>query len=120
MLGKIAKRLWTLLIILPLAIVLIALAVANRQMVQLSADPMSQDAPFMAMQVPLFVALFAALLVGIVVGGCAVWLSQGHYRKEARAKRAEADKLARERDVHKEQLSKLSGVRALPSPASSR
>ncbi|MBV6656977.1 MAG: DUF1049 domain-containing protein [Devosiaceae bacterium] len=120
MLGKIAKRLWTVLIIVPLAIILIALAVANRQMVQLSMDPMSADAPFMAMQVPLFVAIFAALIVGVLIGGTAVWFSQGQFRKEARQKRAEATKLARERDVHKEQLNKMSGVRALPSPASLR
>ena len=120
MLGKIVNRLWTLLIILPLAIILIVLAVANRQTVQLSADPISTAAPLYAVELPLFVALFAALILGVLIGGTAVWFTQGHYRKEARAKRAEAKKLARERDVQKEQLTKLSGTRALPSPASLR
>lgn len=120
MIAKIAKRLWTLLIILPLAVILIAFSVANRQMVQISADPMSADAPIMAMSVPLFVALFAALIAGVVIGGVAVWLTQGAYRREARDKRVEATKLARERDVQKEQLNKMSGTRALPSPASLR
>lgn len=120
MLGKLAKRLWTILIVLPVAIVLVAFAVANRHLVLLSADPMSVDQPLYAISLPLFVVMFATLFVGVVIGGVAVWFSQGAYRKEARSKRAEAKRLARERDVQKEQLNKLSGVRALPSPISMR
>jgi uncharacterized integral membrane protein len=120
MLGKLASRLWTVLIVLPLAVVLIVFSVANRQVVQISLDPVATDAPWFAVNVPLFVALFAALILGVLIGGIATWFTQGAYRKEARQKKVEATKLARERDVQKEQLNKLSGVRALPSPASLR
>lgn len=120
MLGKLAGRLWTLLIVLPLAIVLIVFGVANRQSVQISLDPVSTDAPWFAVNVPLFLALFGALIVGVVIGGVATWFTQGAYRKQARQTKLEASKLARERDVQKEQLNKLSGTRALPSPASLR
>lgn len=120
MLGKLASRLWTVVIVLPLAIVLIFFAVANRQAVQISLDPVATDAPWFAVSVPLFVALFAALILGVVIGGVATWFSQGAYRKQARQKQMEATKLARERDVQKEQLNRLSGTRALPSPASLR
>lgn len=120
MFTKILQRLWTLLIIVPLGIVLIVFSVANRQPVQLSLDPVAVEAPLFAVTVPLFLALFAALVLGVLIGGTAMWWSQGAYRREARAKRAEARRLLRERDVQKEQINKLSGTRALPSPASLR
>lgn len=120
MLGKLANRLWTLLIVLPLAVILIVFAVANRQAVQISLDPIASDAPWFAVSMPLFVALFLALILGVVIGGIATWFTQSAYRKEARENRVQATKLARERDVQKEQLNKLSGTRALPSPASLR
>ncbi|MEM6712946.1 MAG: lipopolysaccharide assembly protein LapA domain-containing protein [Pseudomonadota bacterium] len=120
MLLKLFKRLWTVVFVLPLAVIFIAFAVANRQVVRLSLDPVAADAPWFAVTTPLFVPIFAALILGVIVGGIAVWLTQGAYRKEARAKKAEAAKLARERDVQKQKLDKLSGVRALPNPASLR
>lgn len=120
MLSKLTKRLTTLLIVLPLAILLIVFGVANRQLVQISADPLATDAPLYAVQVPLFVALFAALILGVVIGGVAVWFTQGSHRRQARETKVKASKLARERDVQKEQLNRLSGTRALPSPASLR
>ena len=49
-----------------------------------------------------------------------MWFSQSAHRRQAREKQAEARRLARERDVQKEQLNRLSGTRALPSPASLR
>lgn len=120
MLSKLTKRLTTLLIVLPLAVLLILFGVANRELVQVSLDPVATENPLFALQMPLFVALFAALMLGVVIGGVAVWFTQGAYRKQAREKRVEASKLARERDVQKEQLNRLSGTRALPSPASLR
>lgn len=120
MLSKLTKRLTTLLIVLPLAILLIIFGVANRQLVQISLDPVATDAPIYALQMPLFMALFAALILGVVIGGVAVWFTQGAHRKQAREKQVEARKLTRERDVQKEQLNRLSGIRALPSPASLR
>lgn len=120
MLGRLLNRLSTVLIVLPLAVVLIVFGVANRQSVQISLDPVATDTPWFAVTVPLFVALFGALIVGVLIGGVATWFTQGAYRKEARQKKLEASKLARERDVQKEQINKLSGTRALPSPASLR
>ena len=120
MLSKIVKRLWTLVFTLPLAVVLIVFAVANRQAVRLSLDPTAPDAPLYAVEVPLFVALFLALILGVMIGGTAMWFSQSAHRRQAREKQAEARRLARERDVQKEQLNRLSGTRALPSPASLR
>lgn len=67
-------RLKTLFITLPVALVLVLLAIANRQSVTLSFDPLSSE-PVFALQMPLFLALFASLLVGLLVGGLVAWAS---------------------------------------------
>ena len=53
------------LILLPVAILVVLLAVANRAPVTLSLDPFSQDAPEFATQLPLFAVIFAAVMVGV-------------------------------------------------------
>ena len=81
------NRLFTVLITIPIAVVLIALSVANRGSVQFSRDPFSADNPALTVTLPLFVLLFGALLVGLIVGGAATWLGQHRYRKAAYAAR---------------------------------
>ena len=72
------------LILLPIAVLVVLLAVANRNAVTLSFDPFSQDAPEFSATVPLFAVLFACVAVGIVIGGVATWLAQGKHRKARR------------------------------------
>lgn len=81
--------LW-LLIGAPLAIIVMALAVVNNQPVTISVDPFTPEMPFYAFSVPLYVVFFAALMVGIVIGGIAVWAGQHRFRKAARQNRREA------------------------------
>ncbi len=77
------------LILLPVAILVVLLAVANRAPVTLSLDPFSQDAPEFATQVPLFAVIFAAVMLGVVIGGVASWLAQGKNRQARRRLRRE-------------------------------
>lgn len=100
------KRVFTIVIAFPMALVLIALAVANRHAVRLVLDPFRPESPAISLVLPFYAYLFGALALGIVAGGLAVWLSQGHWRsaarvrfQEARRWQAEADRLARERDA---------------------
>lgn len=81
------------LIVLPLAVVLIALAVANRAPVDLVLDPFGGR---FAVQVPLFLLILGALAIGLIIGGFATWLSQGKWRKTARSRRREAYDLRRQ------------------------
>lgn len=78
------NRLVTVLILIPLAIVLVALAVANRAPVTFTIDPFNPGNPGLTLSLPLFVLLFAALALGLVVGSLATWFRQGRYRKAAR------------------------------------
>ena len=97
------KKILSWLIGLPAAVVVVALAVANRQMVTFSIDPFSATDPLYTLQVPLFMLLLAAVFVGIVCGGIASWLSQGKWRRAAKEARAEGTRLKQEREALKRQ-----------------
>jgi len=78
------NRLLKIVFFIPLAIVLVALAVANRGATPFTIDPFNPGNPGLTVHWPLFVYLFAALAVGLVIGSVATWLRQGRYRKAAR------------------------------------
>jgi uncharacterized integral membrane protein len=87
------NRLLTVVFWIPVAIVLIALSMANRVSVPVSLDPFSPDNPALTVSVPLFVVVFVALLLGVLLGGMATWWSQRRFRKAARVKGKEVDEL---------------------------
>jgi uncharacterized integral membrane protein len=86
------------LVLLPIAILIVLLAVANRQIVTLSLDPFSRAAPEFSADLPLFAVIFAAVMLGVVIGGIAAWLAQGKHRRERRLYRREANTLRNETD----------------------
>ncbi len=86
------------LILVPLAVALIAFAVANRRPVLISFDPFDLAHPAFALELPLFAVLLALLLGGVVVGGAAAWLRQGKWRRAARLAQGEARDLRAELD----------------------
>ena len=81
-------------VFVPLAIILVALAVANRGTTAFTMDPFNPGNPALTVQLPLFVLLFAAVCVGLVVGSLATWFKQGRYRKMARLRTQEAEAVA--------------------------
>ena len=81
------------LVLVPLGIVIIAFAVANRQTVILSFDPFNASAPAAALALPLFVVIIGALVAGVIVGGLAVRLGHGRWRRLARRFEREAGEL---------------------------
>lgn len=90
------RRLVSLFILAPAAIILVALAVANRSPVQFTIDPFNPGNPLLSWQTPLFALLFLALIAGLLAGGLVTWLAQGRYRRLARERKAEADRLMSE------------------------
>lgn len=89
-----------LIVLVPLAILLIAFSVANRQMVGLSFDPLNTSDPAYVLNVPMFVVIFGATAIGLLLGGVATWFSQGRYRKQARDGRKETAKWRYEAEKH--------------------
>ena len=99
------RALWFLLAV-PVAVILVTIAVANREPVRLVLDPFRPEAPAISLVLPFYAYLLGALLVGVVAGGAAAWLGQSRWRRTARSRtqeamrwQAEADRLARERDA---------------------
>jgi len=78
------RRTGTALIVVPLAAIIIAFAVANRQTVMVSFDPFSSTSPAYAVTLPLFAVILAVLILGVLTGGVAAWLRQGKWRRSAR------------------------------------
>jgi uncharacterized integral membrane protein len=90
------KAFFKALVLVPVALLVVLFSVANRAPVRVSLDPISRDAPALALDLPLFAVILAAIAVGILIGGFASWLAQGKHRKAARVNRREADKLRSE------------------------
>ena len=111
------------LILLPVAIVAILLAVANRAPVTVSLDPFSKGSPEISFALPLYALVFAAIALGIVIGGSAAWLAQAkhrraerRFRREARNLRSQTERLRRETGPRPGS----SGLPALALPSSNR
>lgn len=94
--GTMFRKIVTLAIVLPLAAVIIAFAVANRQLVTVSFDPFSSANPAYAATLPLFILIFALTILGVIVGGAAAWLRQAHWRRAARKLDGEVRQLQQE------------------------
>jgi len=108
------NRFVLVLVLVPDAIVLIALAVANRAITPFTMDPFNPGNPQLTVGLPLFVLLFAALGVGMVIGSVATWVKQGHYRRIARQRGLEAQ-AARDRDARERQRAPASGTALMKS-----
>lgn len=97
------RKLILVLVVLPLAVVLIALAVVNRKPALLILDPLGGTEPGLSLEAPLFLFLLGAFALGLVVGGIATWIGQGKWRRLAREEtrqardwRRQADRLEKE------------------------
>ena len=94
MIRKVVKA----LILIPLAIILISFAVANRQTVTVFFDPFDRTEPALSLAVPLYMLILALVIAGVVVGGVAAWMRQGKWRGRARAAEGRARELRAEND----------------------
>ena len=101
------RKLVNIVILLPVAVVLIALSIANRGPVTLALNPFAPNDSVLSITGPFFVFLFVALMVGIVVGGIATWFTQGRYRSRARKERFDAAKWHIEADRQRERANDL-------------
>jgi uncharacterized integral membrane protein len=71
-------------ILIPLAILMVMFAVANRGSIPISLDPFSSSAPALTVHLPLFLLLLIVLIIGVLAGGIAAWLRQSKWRRAAR------------------------------------
>jgi uncharacterized integral membrane protein len=90
------RRIVTALILVPLTIVAISLAVANRQSVIVSFDPFDPAHPAVTRALPLYLLMLILVIGGVLVGGSAAWLRQGKWRRAARLADAQTRELRAE------------------------
>lgn len=90
------RRILRWVIGLPVVVLVVAFAIANRRWVTLSLDPFSQEAPKLAMDMPLWLLYFFGVLVGMFLGWIAAWLAHAKHRRAARELRAEAARMQAE------------------------
>ena len=110
------KKILYIVVLGPIALVIIALCVANRQLVNFSFDPLAFADPAMSLRLPLFVLILVSILLGILAGGFAAWVRQGKWRQAARANAHEAARWQREAEEARRRLEE-SAPRALPGAA---
>jgi uncharacterized integral membrane protein len=69
------RKILTAIVVIPIAIIMIAFAVANRHSVTISLDPFSSNDPVASVTLPLFALIFFLLIVGVFIGmaGGAGW-----------------------------------------------
>ncbi|MCK1736299.1 DUF1049 domain-containing protein [Bradyrhizobium sp. 138] len=84
------RKFLTALIVIPLGVILVAFAVANRHLITVSFDPFIANDPSLSVTMPLFLLLILVAALGVFAGGSAVWLDQRRWRRAARRHEAEA------------------------------
>jgi uncharacterized integral membrane protein len=99
------RKIVTAVILVPLAAIIIAFAVANRQTVTVSFDPFDTAQPAYAASLPLFVLIFILVIFGVLLGGTATWLRQARWQWAARRAENENRELRLQLDLLKRDLS---------------
>src|SRR5947208_4597893 len=97
------------LVVIPLGLIFVIFAVANRHLVTVSFDPFNSTTPVVAVTLPLFVMIIAVGIIGVAAGGMATWFRQGRWRRAARQHEADA----------RQARAQLADLRAKASPNAS-
>jgi uncharacterized integral membrane protein len=84
------RKFFTALVVIPLGVIFVIFAVANRHLVTVSFDPFNSTTPAVAVTLPLFVVIIAVAIIGVAAGGMATWFRQRRWRRAARQHEADA------------------------------
>lgn len=84
------RKFFTALVVIPVFVLLVVFAVANRHFVTVSFDPFNSIDPSVAVTMPLFAVIILAAILGVATGGMATWFRQRHWRRAARQHEADA------------------------------
>ncbi len=112
------KTFFKWLLLAPVALIILVFAVANRHSTSVVLDPLGLLSEGMTISAPLFIILFLALALGVLVGGFAAWLVQGKNRRAAREAQADLRILREETRARADEVLRLRNeLAALPPPA---
>lgn len=101
------RKFFTALVLIPLGVIFLIFAIANRRMVTVSFDPFNTADPSVGITLPLFMVIIVVAILGVLAGSFATWMRQRHWRRAARQHEAEAH----------EAQAQLAQLRAATAPA---
>jgi uncharacterized integral membrane protein len=78
------RKFMTGLILIPLAVLFIVFAFANRHLVTVTFDPFDARDSVAGVTLPLFILIILVAILGVVAGSVATWYGQRHWRRTAR------------------------------------
>ncbi len=94
------RRLLFWVVLVPLGALIVLFAVANRASVLVSLDPFSSENSALAFSAPLFLVMFACVIIGVVIGGI---VSLAHrYRMWRAVRQAEEETSRHKTDAENE------------------
>ena len=67
------RKFLTAVVLIPLGLLLLVFAVANRHWITVSFNPFDTNDPSLGITLPLFAVIILSLMVGVLVGGLASW-----------------------------------------------
>jgi uncharacterized integral membrane protein len=114
---------WVILLLI--TAVIVSFAVANRNYITVNLDPVGITNPPLTASLKLWVLALGMAILGVIIGGIAVWLRQGRWRRntrsldrEVRALRGENQDLRQRLETAEMNAAPLPGRKlALRSPA---
>lgn len=89
---------------LPIAVAGIGFAVANRQWVTVSFDPINRVHPFATVDMPLWALFFAGVFVGIFAGWYVAWRGNAKYRRATREAKIELVRTQQQHEREKREM----------------
>ena len=103
------RKVLSLVVFLPLGVLLVVLAVANRASVTLALNPFNPADQTLSVSAPFFVFLILAVMAGVLLGAIVTWFSQGKHRKTARSQSRVAQQWQAEADRQKTRAEQIAG-----------
>lgn len=96
--------------------ILLVFAIANRQVVVFSLDPLGSLDPTnpFVFAMPLFVLAIALVAIGIIIGGVVTWFRQSKWRRLARNAEADARTLRADNDRLRRELERSAAPQIAP------
>jgi uncharacterized integral membrane protein len=84
------RKFFSAVVVIPLGVIFVVFAVANRHLVTVSFDPFNSTDPSVSVRLPLFIVIIAMAMIGVVAGSSMTWFGQRRWRRAARQHEADA------------------------------
>lgn len=87
------KSVLRIIVFVPLALIILFFAMANRGSVRIGLDPFAPgDGSGPSIEAPMFLVVLASAAIGVLAGGASSWLGHLPVRRAAKVARADAKK----------------------------